>query len=115
MIATALVTMALGWDGTYSRLDGLILFALFVAIPTSLLGRAALLQARRRCRDRPANVPQSGREALLDAVIAIGAMVLTVAGAQLVLNVTEMVVQRTGIGGSLIGVVTLGVASLCRS
>jgi cation:H+ antiporter len=38
-------------------------------------------------------------------------MVFTILGAQIVLSITEMIVQLTGVGGSLIGVVTLGVAS----
>ena len=38
-------------------------------------------------------------------------MVVTVLSAQIVLGVTEFVVQTTGIGGSLIGVLTLGIAS----
>jgi cation:H+ antiporter len=39
------------------------------------------------------------------------AMGLAVVGAQIALNVTELVVVRTGVSGSLIGVVLLGVAS----
>jgi cation:H+ antiporter len=36
---------------------------------------------------------------------------VTIVAAGFVLNITELIVVRTGIGGSLIGVVTLGIAS----
>jgi len=43
--------------------------------------------------------------------VALATMGITVGAAQVVLNVTELVVERTGVGGSLLGVVTLGIAS----
>ena len=41
----------------------------------------------------------------------MGALAVTVVSAMAALRLTEVIVQRTGLGGSLIGVVTLGVAS----
>ncbi len=42
-------------------------------------------------------------------------LAVTVIAAGYVLSITELVVVRTGIGGSLIGVCDPGVASLCRN
>jgi len=53
----------------------------------------------------------SGREAIWYAIVALGSMAMTVLAAQIVLSITERVVVSTGIGGSLIGVITLGLAS----
>ncbi len=59
----------------------------------------------------PKGVPQSRGEAVKYAAIALVAMAVTVLSAQAVLHITERVVEATGVGGSLIGVLTLGLAS----
>jgi cation:H+ antiporter len=56
-------------------------------------------------------VPANGREVLRDALITTGLLVVIIACATLVLSATEVIVNRTGVGGSLIGVITLGLAS----
>ncbi len=115
MIATTVMCIILGVDGIYSRLDGAILFGTF-------LGYMYYLYAdeRKHYREedhgftedsRPEGVPETGKEALRDAGIALLALLLTVGSAMIALKATETVVTRTGIGGSLIGVITLGVAS----
>lgn len=115
MIATTVMCIILGVDGIYSRLDGAILFGTF-------LGYMYYLYAdeRKHYREedhgftedsRPEGVPETGKEALRDGGIALLALLLTVGSAVIALKATEVVVNRTGIGGSLIGVVTLGVAS----
>jgi cation:H+ antiporter len=111
MIATTLMCIILGWDRQYSRLDGAILFGTFLAYTYYLYA-----DERKYFRKEPeatenAGGPKNGREAALYALIALLSMCLTVFGAQVVLSITERVVRTTGIGGSLIGVVTLGVAS----
>jgi cation:H+ antiporter len=75
----------------------------------TVLGRAKHYQKTEA--EEHIDVPENLRQVIRDSLIACGAMVLTVGGAQLVLSITEMIVQVTGVGGSLIGVVTLGVAS----
>lgn len=116
MIGTTIMCIILGWDRTYSRWDGLILFGTFIAYMIYLY-----FDERKYYRpedhgfsetgEPPAGVPRTGWEALRDAAIALVCLAVTVGGAVIVLNLTEIVVKRTGIGGSLIGVVTLGVAS----
>ena len=56
-------------------------------------------------------VPENGKQALRDALISLIALGLTVGSAMIALKATEVVVAKTGVGGSLIGVITLGVAS----
>ncbi len=114
MILTAALCIVLGWDGAFSRWDGLVLFGAFVGYTYYLYW-----DERRHFRQGPAGGAQdvdgeprqSGREALRDGLVALGTIVVAVLAAQVVLNVTELIVGRTGIGGSLIGAVTLGVAS----
>jgi cation:H+ antiporter len=113
MILTALLCLVLGLDRSYSRLDGLILFASFVGYNYFLYidERKYYTESDHAAADVPEDVPQNGREAVKYAVIALLAMGVTVLSATVVLHVTEFVVELTGIAGSLIGVVTLGVAS----
>jgi cation:H+ antiporter len=112
LILTTLVCLLLGLDGSFSRLDGLVLFGLFVGYTYFLYWDERRYYKRED--NEPAEtvaVPRSGREAILYAVAALASMVVTVLAAQIVLGVTEYVVGETGVGGSFIGVVTLGVAS----
>lgn len=115
MIATTVMCIILGVDGIYSRLDGAILFVTFLGYMYYLY-----VDERKHYREEdhgfteestPEGVPQNGKEALRDAFIALLALALTVGSAMIALKVTEIVVDRTGVGGSLIGVITLGVAS----
>ena len=116
MIVTTLMCLVLGWDGIYSRLDGFILFGSFIAYLYYLYR-----DERKYYKPEdhgftaegavPEGTPQSGEEAWLYALISVVALTVTVASAMLTLSVTEIIVKRTGIGGSLIGVLTLGVAS----
>ncbi|NLF00609.1 MAG: sodium:calcium antiporter [Anaerolineales bacterium] len=116
MIGTTVMCIVLGLDRTYSRLDGAILFGVF-------LGYMVYLYRDERKFYRPEDngfgqngeapdgVPTTGRQATVFGLTAAGALAVAVGSAAVVLNLTELVVQRTAIGGSLIGVLTLGVAS----
>ncbi len=116
MIATTVMCIVLGVDGVYSRLDGVILFGTFLAYMYYLY-----VDERKHYRkedhgfteegERPEGVPENGKQALRDAGIALAALALTVGSAMIALKATEVVVAKTGVGGSLIGVITLGVAS----
>lgn len=116
MIVTTLMCLGLGWDGIYSRLDGFILFGSFIAYLYYLYRDERKYY---RAEDHgftasgetPEGVPRSGKEAWLYALVSLIALSITVGSAMLTLRVTEVIVDRTGIGGSLIGVLTLGVAS----
>ena len=111
MIITTVMCIILGLDRVYSRSDGLILFGSFIAYTYFLYRDERKYYEKKADQESNKNVPQSGREAAEYAAFAVGAMALTVLSARIVLHITETVVQRTGIGGSLIGVVTLGIAS----
>lgn len=116
MIVTTIMCIVLGVDGIYSRLDGLILFGTFLAYMYYLYA-----DERKHYREEdhgfttegeiPEGVPENARQAWRDGVIAIIALALTIGSAMVALQATEIIVRQTGIGGSLIGVVTLGVAS----
>ncbi len=111
MIATTLMCIILGLDGVYSRLDGAILVGSFIGYTYFLYRDERKYFKPEVAIDESREGPQSGREALVYALIALGAMALTILSAQVVLEVTELIVHATGVGGSLIGVVTLGIAS----
>jgi cation:H+ antiporter len=111
MIATTLMCIILGWDRSYSRLDGIILFGTFIAYSYYLYADERKYFRKQPEAEERQNVPQNGREAAQYAGVALLSMVVTIFSAQVVLSITERVVQTTGIGGSLIGVVTLGIAS----
>ena len=115
MIGTTIMCIILGYDGTYSRVDGAILFGTFI-----LYSYYLYLDERKHYKkednkpqsEKIANgVPKNGKEVLRDSLIALAMLGVTIFAATYVLSVTEIVVGRTGIGGSLIGVLTLGVAS----
>jgi cation:H+ antiporter len=116
MIATTIMCIVLGVDGIYSRVDGIILFGSFLAYMYYLY-----VDERKHYKEQdhgfgeqgetPEGVPTNAKEAWRDAVIALFALVLTIGSAMVALRATEIVVSLTGIGGSLIGVVTLGLAS----
>ena len=116
MIGTTVQCIILGWDRVYSRLDGAILFGTFVLYTYYLYvderkhfnkapGDQEAVQEERK------DVPKNRSEATLYALIALGTMALTVASATVTLQIAEFIVQSTSIGGSFIGVITLGVAS----
>jgi len=116
MIATTIMCIVLGVDGSYSRLDGLILAGSFLAYMYYLY-----VDERKHYKEEdhgfgdsgetPEGIPQNKIEAWRDSIIALLALMFTVVSAMVALQITEIVVATTGIGGSLIGVITLGVAS----
>lgn len=115
MVGTTVLCIILGWDRSYSRLDGAILFATFI------LYTYYLYQDERKFFEKDANpirdeevaagVPKNGKEVTRDIFISILMLLLTIGSASVVLQLTERVVDETGIAGSLIGVITLGLAS----
>ena len=115
MIGTTIMCIILGVDGTYSRLDGAILFGSFIAYNYYLYvderkyyRKEDNLHEDEKVAD---NVPKSVKEVIGDSLISLLLIGFTVGSASVVLRLTEMLVDRTGVSGSLIGVITLGVAS----
>ncbi|MBN2047421.1 MAG: sodium:calcium antiporter [Anaerolineaceae bacterium] len=116
MISTSLLCLIIGLDGEYSRIDGLILFGTFILYMGYLY-----YDERKHYKEedhgftsegeKPEGVPDNAKQAWIYALIAVLAMTVTIFSSMLTLRITEVVVGKTGVGGSLIGVVTLGVAS----
>lgn len=109
MIATTLMTLFLGWDGIISRLDGIILFGTFALYIVFLYRRESshvheTIEMHKR---------QHAKQSWLarDAFTLLASLGLMLISAVILLSNTEEIVLATGLGGSLIGVITLGVAS----
>lgn len=102
IIGTSLMAWYVSWDGIVSRLDGLVLIASFIGY------MYYLFRTRDERLNDKADPSDNVRKDILVAVIALATVL---AAAHIVLNVTELLVQATGLGGSIIGVVTLGIVS----
>ncbi len=102
MIGTTLMTLVLAWDGVLSRLDGIVLLGAFCAYMYYLY----------RTRDERLNQQtEASDDVRRDLFVAVVAMSTVLVSAHIVLRVTERLVQATGLGGSIIGVTTLGIAA----
>jgi len=115
MIGTTIMCILFGLDGSYSRMDGAILFGTFI-LYTYYLFKDERKHYKKEdnaieSEEIAENIPQNFKDVLVDAGVALLMLAVTVLAASYVLRITELVVVRTGIGGSLIGVVTLGIAS----
>lgn len=102
MIGTTLMCILLGLDGTYSRIDGAILFGTFFAYLGVLYYQELNDHQRKKNKDF---------HLVRDVSISFICMVVMLVSAHYLLKTTQTIVQITGLGGSLIGVLTLGVAS----
>lgn len=116
MIISTLMCIGLGLDGTYSRLDGMILFGSFLLYMVFLYYDERKFYNEKdhgftEDGEMPENVPQTAKQAWIDAAVSLLAIGITILTSIIVLQLTEEIVSRTGLGGSLIGVMTLGVAS----
>lgn len=102
MLGTFVVTLLVAFDGTISRLDGLILFGLYLAYVGIRISRREQLPT---LQERPSRNPRR------DAFIAVGLLVIVVFSASLMLSVVEVIVTTLALGGSMVGIVTVGVAA----
>lgn len=100
IIGTSLMALLLSWDGIVSRTDGLVLVLSFAAY------MYYLYRTRHERLNHEADESETVRRDLLIVVVAMASVL---ASAHVILRVTERIVEATGLGGSLIGVVTLGV------
>lgn len=103
MIGTTLMCLILGWDGKYSRIDGLILFGTFVWYMWYLYKNE-----EGRPKHKIEELKYSPRVEMLLTFCALGVLLFSSA---IVLRSVECIVHMTGLGGSMIGVFTLGLAS----
>jgi cation:H+ antiporter len=101
MAVALLLTLALAWDGSISRIDGLVL----------LIGYVAYLVYSYARRQRTVNPGGTSSNVTTDGVIAIVMLALVLASASVLLAVIQGVVEGVLLGGSMIGVLTLGTAS----
>ena len=115
MIATTIMCIIFGLDGSYSRLDGAILFGTFIAYTYFLFKDERKHYKKEdnivQSEEIAEKIPENLKGVYRDSGVGLAMMAVTVVAASFVLKISEQVVLRTGIGGSLIGVVTLGVAS----
>lgn len=115
MIGTTVMCIIFGLDGIYSRLDGALLFGTFIAYSYYLYMDERVhynhADNQPESEEIAENIPENLKEVFIDAGVALLMLAVTIVAATYVLRITELVVLRTGIGGSLIGVLTLGVAS----
>ncbi|WP_049979978.1 sodium:calcium antiporter [Halolamina rubra] len=102
MLASFAVALAVAWDGTISQLDGLALLGLYVAYVAVVVSQRDRTQT---LRERPSTDPRR------DALAAAGLLVLVLLAASLVLSAIQATIQMLALGGSMIGVVTIGVAA----
>ena len=103
MLVAFAVTLALGWDGSVTRLDGLVLLVVYVGY----------LVAGVRARDRSHPLPSTDGDATVrrDALVAALGLVGVLVGATVILRTTEVLIATLRLGGSMVGVITLGVAA----
>ncbi len=102
MIGVHLMTLVLAWDGYLSRLDGGVLFGSF------LVYMYFLYYTR---DDRLNHDVEESDNIQRDAIITGAALIVVLSSAHVLLKVTEQIVAVTGLGGSIIGVMTLGIAA----
>ena len=102
MVLAFVLTLGVAWDGTVTRLDGLVL----------LLGYVVYAGYSLHTRPRGVALPAAASEDVSrDALVAVLGLVGVLVGAFLILGEVQSVVERFGLSGSMVGVVTLGLAS----
>ncbi|MFD1686434.1 sodium:calcium antiporter [Halobellus litoreus] len=101
MIVGLVLTLALSWDGTVSRIDGAILLVGFgVYLGFGYLRRQGI----------PAQGAPSTNVAR-DSTVAVSMLGLVLLSASILLAVIQDVVAGVLLGGSMVGVLTLGIAA----
>jgi cation:H+ antiporter len=102
MLGAFVATLLVAWDGTISRVDGGLLLGLYLGYVAVRVRRRERLST---LRERPSSNPRR------DAVVAAGLLVVVLLSASVVLSVVEVIVTLLELGGSMVGVVTIGVAA----
>lgn len=102
MVLSFALALAVAWDGTLSRLDGLVLVGSYLAY--------LYYTYDRRPRTTMLTSEESPRLAS-DATVAIGAMLAVLASAYVVLAAVEVVIGAVALNTSMVGVLTIGLAA----
>lgn len=103
VLATAL-TLTLAADGTISRVDGLLLFGSFLVYLYYTFDRREQVTL-------PEEMEVENVNPWTDVAVAIGGMAGVLASAYVTLSVIQLLVATLRLGGSLIGIATLGVGA----
>jgi cation:H+ antiporter len=103
MLAVFLLLFVVAFDGTISRPDGVVLLLAVGAYAYHSFTRTA------RAPVLPAGA--ESRRVGRDALVAVGALAAVLASAFVVLSAVEAVVADLGLSGSMLGVLTIGIAS----
>jgi cation:H+ antiporter len=106
MLAAFGLALAVSVDGQISRLDGLVLLGAFVAY--------AYWTVSTHAKNRSASTNLPGTPSVRprrDALVALSGFVLVLGSAFVVLRVVDGLVTTLGLNGSMVGVVTIGLAA----
>lgn len=104
MIGTTFVTLLFAWDGMFTRLDGVVLMTLFVAYMYYLYTtRDELLQEQ--------GTAPASEHPRRDGTVAFVALLAVVLSAHFLFQSVEFFVRKTGLAGSLLGVLVLGLGA----
>ena len=101
MVIGLVLTLVLAWDGTVSRIDGIVLLVSFGVY-------LAFSYHRRQ------GIPAQGAPSTnvsKDAILAVVMLGLVMVSASILLAVIQDIVAGVLLGGSMVGVLTLGIAS----
>lgn len=102
MLLALALTLAVAVDGAVSRVDGIVLLGAY----------GAYLYYSFQRRGRAPSLPEPpSTNVRRDWLVAAGALTLVLLAASLLMTVAQLVVESLALGGSMIGVVTIGVAA----
>ncbi|WP_276282261.1 sodium:calcium antiporter [Halorussus caseinilyticus] len=104
MMLSAALVLALSADGEIARLDGLLLVGAFLVY-------LYYTYDRRERATVPEGLEVRNVGVRTDAAIALGGLAVVLASAYLVLSALEVLVASLDLGGSLVGIATLGVGT----
>ena len=102
MLATFALVLAVAWDGQLSRLDGGLLVVVYLAYTYWAVNNRERVGVPRE--------PES-RRLRRDVVLTVAGLVGVAASAYVVIAAVEVIVEALQLGGSIVGVVTIGLAA----
>jgi cation:H+ antiporter len=102
MIGTFLLVYGFAYDGVLSRVDGAIMLLVFVGFIISSY----------RYREREESVPDDSLDAFWkDVLVAVVGFAVVIISAFFTLVYVEQLVAKLGLNGSLVGVISIGLAA----